>query len=89
MKFLIAFFLVVALHPIAHAMGNHPESNLCPDEKPYFVFCSHSLHNLEGWYGSCHANKEEAEQAAIKHADTEHGGNTRWTGVKQNRSSSY
>jgi len=89
MRYLIAFALLIALQSLAHAMGNHPESTLCPDDKPYFVFCSHSLHNLEGWYGSCHASREEAEQAAVKHAEKEHGGNTRWTGVKQNRPRAY
>ena len=70
-------------------MGNHPESSLCPADKPHFVICSHSLHNLEGWHGGCYATREEAEQAVIEHADKEHSGNTRWTGVKQNRSGNY
>ena len=80
-----ALVLIASINTQAHAMGNHPESKLCPDDKPYFVFCSHSLHNLEGWYGGCYATQEEAERAVIEHAENAHNGNTRWTGVKQNR----
>ena len=64
-----------------YAMGNHPEASACPLDKPYVVFCSHSLHNLEGWVGKCYAKREEAERNAELHAQKEHQGNTRWTGV--------
>ena len=86
---LIAMLFSITIIPSAYAMGNHPESNLCPNDKPYFVFCSHSLHNLEGWYGNCFATQDAAEQAVIEHAEKEHNGNTRWTGVKQNRPRKY
>jgi hypothetical protein len=85
MKTIIFLIIFTAIHSSAHAMGNHPESSLCPTDKPHFVFCSHSLHNLEGWYGGCYPTRQEAEKAAIEHANKEHNGNTRWTGVKQNR----
>ena len=79
----------VAVVSQAVAMGNHPEANVCPADKPYFVFCSHSLHNLEGWYGDCYKTREEAEAAAKEHAQKEHAGNTRWTGAKHVKSKTY
>jgi len=85
----VAFPVLIMLQTSVYAMGNHPEASLCPADKPYFVFCSHSLHNLEGWYGSCYASQEAAEKAVIEHANKEHNGNTRWTGVKQNRPRNY
>jgi len=78
----IASALIFFLIPKVFALGNHPESGACPDDKPFFVFCSHSLHNLEGWMGSCHKTKQQAEVEAAKHVQKEHGGNSRWTGVK-------
>jgi len=65
------------------ALGNHPESSVCSPEKPYQAICTHSLHNLEGWYGSCHVTEEGAQQNADKHAAEQHGGNSRWTGIKK------
>lgn len=89
MRIFIVLIVIIAAHTGAYAMGNHPESTLCPEDKPYFVFCSHSLHSLEGWYGGCYSTREEAEKAAIEHANKEHNGNTRWTGVQQNRNGKY
>lgn len=89
MKILVVLFLSMAISAGAHAMGNHPESKLCPEDKPYFVFCSHSLHSLEGWHGGCYASREEAERAAVQHAEKEHNGNTRWTGVKKTKFRNY
>ena len=81
------FFLVSA--PVAYnvlALGNYPEAGSCPKQKPYYAICTHSLHSLEGWYGStCHAEKISAEQDAEKHAKTHHQGNMRWTGINQLR----
>lgn len=88
MKILIGLTLF-SVFTGAYAMGNHPESNQCPGDKPHFVFCSHSLHNLEGWYGGCYASRDEAEDAVLRHAGEEHQGNTRWTGVKQIRAGDY
>lgn len=92
MKFILCFIAIVfvtAVNSPSYALGNHPESNLCPNDKPYFVFCSHSLHNLEGWYGSCYATQELAEQAVQAHADEQHKGNSRWTGVRKLRDARY
>lgn len=79
---LSALMLVPVLHmQQAQALGNHPQANLCPDEKPYYSFCSHSLHSLEGWYGKCEQTEVEAKADAVEHAKNYHNGNERWTGV--------
>lgn len=68
------------------ASGNHPEAGTCPEDKPYYAVCTHSLHSLEGWLGKkCYATKEEAEREAKAHADKEHQGNMRWTGIAKTR----
>ena len=82
---LLLGFMCAILSIDATAMGNHPESNTCPPDKPYYVFCSDSMHSLEGWYGPCFASREEAEKAAVAHANEQHHGDTRWTGVQKVR----
>jgi len=62
-------------------MGNHPDSNNCTAEKPYQAICTHSSHSLEGWYGTCYATQAEAQAEADRHAQQQHGGNSRYTGV--------
>lgn len=81
---LLATVIPVTDGQLAHALGNHPEAGTCPTDKPYYTFCSHSLHNLEGWFGKCHATREQAQQDAEKHAREQHKGNDRWTGVLTN-----
>lgn len=71
------------------ALGNHPEADTCPKEKMFYVFCTHSLHNLEGWTGSCHATRAAAQVEADYHADKRHAGKSRWTGVLKARRSRY
>jgi hypothetical protein len=66
---------------LVFALGNHPEAGTCPVVKPYYVFCSHALHNLEGWVGGCHKSRDAAQPEANKHVDKRHAGNSRWTGV--------
>jgi len=66
-------------------MGNHPQANICTPEKPYQAICTHSLHSLEGWYGTCYATEAEAQADADRHARDEHGGNSRWTGINKAR----
>jgi hypothetical protein len=69
-----------------YASGNFPEAGTCPPEKPYFAFCLHSFHSLEGWYSShCHSTREAAQRDAEAHAREYHHGNMRWTGVKKQR----
>ena len=70
-------------------MGNYPESSNCPVDKPFYVFCSHSLHNLEGWNGKCRKTETEAQQDAESHVQMEHNGNSRWTGVMKAKTSRY
>lgn len=79
----IAFMCL--LNTASHAMGNYPQAKDCPDDKPYYSFCSDSLHSLEGWHGECRATREEAQKDATLHARQQHGGNERWTGVLKNR----
>lgn len=68
------------------ASGNHPEAGSCPQDKPYYAVCTHSLHSLEGWVGKkCYTTREEAEVEAKAHADEQHQGNMRWTGVSKSR----
>lgn len=81
------FLLIFSLH--SFSMGNHPEASTCPKNKPYVVFCSHSLHNLEGWVGGCYENRELAETEVEEHAKQAHKGNTRWTGVLQTNKPKY
>jgi hypothetical protein len=81
--------LIGLLNANGMAMGNFPGSKNCADKTPYFAFCSHSLHNLEGWYGPCRATREEGQSDANKHVTKEHNGNSRWTGVLHAKSKSY
>jgi hypothetical protein len=81
--FALPLFFSLALTTQTFAMGNHPESNTCPSDKPYYVFCSDSMHSLEGWYGACYATREEAERAAAAHVKEQHHGDDRWTGVRK------
>ena len=67
------------------ALGNYPEAGVCPADKPYFAFCTHSLHNLEGWHGHCYASREQAMQEAEQHIEKHHHGNNRWTGVMRSK----
>ena len=73
----------------AFALGNHPEADTCPPDKPFYSVCTHSLHSLEGWYGECRANQAQAQQDADQHAESAHGGNSRWTGVLKARNKRY
>jgi hypothetical protein len=69
-----------------HASGNRPDAGACPPETPYFAFCTHSLHSLEGWHSRhCHTTAEAAQKDAETHAAKYHQGNTRWTGIKKPR----
>jgi hypothetical protein len=79
----LALFLLALLCSKAFALGAHPESSVCSPEKPYQAICTHSLHNLEGWYGRCHATEKAAQQDADKHAAEQHEGKSRWTGIKK------
>lgn len=67
------------------ASGNSPEANNCPQDKPFQAICTHALHKLEGWYGSCRKTRAEAEQDAEQHAEKHHHGNSRYTGVRKSR----
>jgi hypothetical protein len=79
----LALFLLALLCSKAFALGAHPESSVCSPEKPYQAICTHSLHNLEGWYGRCHTTEQAAQQDADKHAAEQHEGKSRWTGIKK------
>ena len=85
---LILLLSVLPAHRV-YALGNHPQANLCPDDKPYYSFCSHSLHSLEGWFGTCRATEDEAKADAKQHAIDYHKGNERWTGVFKNNAAVY
>jgi hypothetical protein len=76
-------FVVAGLSCQAMALGNHPQSSVCTADKPYQAICTHSLHSLDGWYGKCFATEEEAQKDADLHAQQEHGGNSRWTGINK------
>jgi len=81
-----ALLLALLLPGLAAASGNHPEAGACPPDKPYYAICTHSLHNLEGWYSrDCHASREAAEKDAQRHAERWHHGNMRWTGISKSR----
>jgi hypothetical protein len=70
----------------AQASGNHPEAGACSATQPYFAICTHSLHNLDGWFGkNCHTEKSAAQTDAEQHAEKYHQRNMRWTGVSQFR----
>lgn len=86
---IIIFAFLIVYSKFTLALGNHPDSSLCSVEKPYQAICTHSLHNLEGWFGGCYATQEEAQQEADDHAKTQHKGNSRWTGIKKGRFSAY
>ncbi|HHH48402.1 MAG TPA: hypothetical protein ENK51_05895 [Gammaproteobacteria bacterium] len=80
------FLICILVSAQATAMGNYPEANACPPDKPYYAICTHSLHNLEGWFGPhCHTTRAEAEKDIEAHAREYHQGNTRWTGVAKTR----
>ncbi|HFE32396.1 MAG TPA: hypothetical protein ENJ17_03690 [Gammaproteobacteria bacterium] len=86
MRILGALLLSLLASRQAFAMGNFPEAGACPPDKPYYAICTHSLHNLEGWFGpDCHATREAAEKDVEAHAREQHQGNTRWTGVAKTR----
>ncbi|MCF6258029.1 MAG: hypothetical protein L3J98_13640 [Gammaproteobacteria bacterium] len=88
MKKLLFYGLLLASVPsnTVLALGNHPEAGSCSLSKPYFAICTHSLHNLEGWFSrSCYADRALAQHDAEKHAEKNHQGNMRWTGVSQFR----
>jgi len=82
--------LVIALGTgPAWASGNHPEAGACNAERPWFAFCTHSLHSLEGWYGEhCYRERQPAQEEAERHAKEYHQGNMRWTGVRKQRTTS-
>jgi hypothetical protein len=87
-RFIPALFalLLASVATTALAAGNHPEAGTCPPNKPYYAICTHSFHSLEGWAGNkCYATPEEAQKDAEAHANKEHGGNMRWTGVAKTR----
>jgi hypothetical protein len=84
-KLFIAIGIIFLSSSTSYALGNHPQANICPDDKPYYTFCSHSLHSLEGWYGECRTTRAEAEKDATRHAQEQHDGNDRWTGVLKAR----
>lgn len=88
--FVVCFYFLLSLFfNVALALGNHPDSTVCSAERPYQAICTHSLHNLEGWYGDCYATESEAQKAADEHAKQYHNGNSRWTGIKKGRFSAY
>lgn len=72
------FILLVML---SGCSGNHPDAKACSISKPFFTFCTHHSHKLEGWKGPCFANQEDAERDAVQHAKRLHDGNDHWTGV--------
>jgi hypothetical protein len=87
---IISTLLFLAFSITASASGNHPEAGTCPTEKPYFAICTHSFHNLEGWYSShCHDTQDAAQKDADKHSEKYHQDNSRWTGIKKQRSAGY
>ena len=86
MRILAAVLFCIILPAHALAMGNYPEAGACPQDKPYYAICTHSLHTLEGWFGpGCHATREAAEKDVEAHAQEQHQGNTRWTWIAKNR----
>lgn len=88
--FIVAVFsALLAVSLPVYSLGNHPEASACPPERPYVVFCSHSLHNLEGWVGGCYKSRELAEKEVQAHAKQAHHGNTRWTGVLLTKKKKY
>jgi hypothetical protein len=84
-QFFIIIAFIIFFSSASHAMGNYPQAKDCPDDKPYYSFCSNSLHSLEGWHGQCRATREEAQKDATLHAQQEHDGNDRYTGVLKSR----
>jgi hypothetical protein len=86
-KLTFCFLLFAAISfDSANASGNHPEAGACSVSQPYFAICTHSLHNLDGWFGkNCHTEKDDAQREAQQHADKYHQGNMRWTGISQFR----
>jgi hypothetical protein len=87
----ILFILPFLVIPFtASASGNYPEAGTCPPEKPYFAICTHSFHNLEGWYSNnCHSTQNKAQKDANNHVKKYHQGNSRWTGIKKQGSTGY
>jgi len=88
MKKILFYGVLLASIPFSTtlASGNHPEAGICSPDKPHFAICTHSLHNLEGWFSrNCYADKALAQRDAEEHARKNHQGNMRWTGVSQFR----
>jgi len=79
---LIPLLVMFGYCTVGHAFGSHPDSTVCSAERPYQAICTHSLHNLEGWYGLCYSTREKAQQYADQHVNDQHNGNSRWTGIK-------
>jgi hypothetical protein len=90
MPFIISVLLFLVFPGTVFSSGNHPEAGACPTNKPFFAICTHSFHSLEGWYSSnCHNTQDVAQKDADEHAREYHQGNSRWTGIKKQRSSGY
>ena len=86
----LLFFCMTVSSASAFAMGNYPEANTCSQDKPFYAVCTAGSHDLQGWVGSCQANREEAQQEADAHAQKSHAGVTQWTGVTRiSRSAKY
>ncbi|NOX92317.1 MAG: hypothetical protein GXP18_07680 [Gammaproteobacteria bacterium] len=84
--FFYGLLLAVNSSNTVFASGNHPEAGICSTNKPHFAICTHSLHNLEGWFSrSCYADRALAQRDAEEHARENHQGKMRWTGVNQFR----
>ena len=66
---LAAVLFCLGLPVLALASGNHPEAGACPKERPWYAICTHSLHNLEGWYSRECRTTQAAAQAKPAEAD--------------------
>ena len=77
----ILFFAAVMYVGHTFALGNYPEANTCPQDKPYYAVCTAGGHDLQGWVGKCQASREDAQKNADEHAQKSHAGVTQWTGV--------
>jgi len=82
LRLITVLLTTLSLCSASYALGNHPDSTVCSAKNPYQAICTHSLHNLEGWYGRCYPTRDAAQQDADQHAEHQHLGNSRWTGVK-------
>lgn len=79
-NYVYGFFFAISTI-IAGCTGNHPDAKSCTADKPFFTFCTHHAHKLEGWKGSCFDSHEDADKDAKYHAERHHKGNSHWTGV--------